>query len=114
MYHVSSSLTGSAPPPTDLDLAPWLKCPGHLSLLFIFLFLFSCLGAELGSEELADLSRVALKGQRQVHHVEDDGLDAVTPALHFADDTGHLVPVRRVDRSIGRVHQSMGKREGRA
>ena len=51
------------------------------------------LSTELGAEELADLSGVALEGEREVHYVKDDRLDAVAPAFDLADHAGHLVPV---------------------
>lgn len=63
------------------------------------------LGAKLRAEELADLSGVALEGEGQVHHVEDNGLDAVAAALHFPDDAWHLVPAQVKDgRAEGRTN----------
>lgn len=52
----------------------------------------TCLRSELRPEELAHLSRVTLEGEREVHDIEDDRFDAVTPSLHLPDNARHLVP----------------------
>ena len=54
------------------------------------------LGAQLAAKVLGDVGGGTSEGPGHVHHVDQDGLDAVALALHLGLDAGHLVAVEGV------------------